>query len=622
MNRRSDIRGRLVPPIYPGVETRTKVPKTRVDPDTEALRSITEGRDCDRKRVLQMMGGCSSRSNSNNSISTNSTSANSSHSSSDNAGASDIQTVRTQREAMEQFLARPERSGKWFIAHRDTVHSIDHQARCDIWSEFLSHHPNGSRTWSAFVLLQLTDLQLERQSDRVRVSSYRWRDVRGVGPDGTAYQIPGNCGWFLEYLQQHKLLGWVDWVANMGANVPITETLGYMGALYARHVVTGEWLFGLHTLESALSRGWIVQEQSFGPLDPIGVKHMLKELRDLGLRWLKRRVQTATLVKFCNIVAQLLVRRGYKHGTGSLPPQLERRNYLFYQNHYPHGQDGYTRAGCVTLVASRRHVWEDPGCDDIRTLMREMDARSYNMPSMNLLDVVTIPASDDKTFSLCIRELEGWLCVPSCARVTDFDTFTAKFHEGTIRAYLQSELTVESDRQMAITSVARSITSINLNQKLDACQFIAIMWMALMKKLRSYPRGSFFAVPHVAAGLATPWLGMGGVRGTKIVRLDRDGDRDQLVYRGREGGLVCVNMSLFDLGRMSGIFTLVGGEIMDTHGRGVVDVYICSLETPEFYLYVTSSPQNPCVPLGISFHFVSYRDIPADDFVFNNSINT
>ena len=173
------------------------------------------------------------------------------------------------KDPLKIWNLRPERSGKWFITHQDTVHSIDHQASCDIWSEFLSHHPNGSRTWSAFVLLQLTDLQLEQQRNRIRICSYRWRHVHGVGPDGTAYKIPRSCDWFLKYLQQNKLIGWVDWVANIGANVPVPETLEYMGGLYARQFVSGEWLFDLDALESSMSRGWIVQEQSFGPLDPL-----------------------------------------------------------------------------------------------------------------------------------------------------------------------------------------------------------------------------------------------------------------------------------------------------------------------------------------------------------------
>ena len=80
-------------------------------------------------------------------------------------------------------------------------------------------------------------------------------------------------------------------------------------------------------------------------------------------------------------------------------------------------------------------------------------------------------------------------------------------------------------------------------------------------------------------------------------------------------------MSLSRLGGLTRIVKIsAGDEIVDTHGRGVVDVYICSLTTPQFCLFVTSSPKNPRVPLGISVHHaVSTMDIPDSEVVFNKS---
>ena len=43
--------------------------------------------------------------------------------------------------------------------------------------------------------------------------------------------IPANYLGFLDHIREHKLILWMDWMANVGVNVPVPETIGYMGLL-------------------------------------------------------------------------------------------------------------------------------------------------------------------------------------------------------------------------------------------------------------------------------------------------------------------------------------------------------------------------------------------------------
>ena len=66
--------------------------------------------------------------------------------------------------------------------------------------------------------------------------------------------------------------GWMDFMANVGVNVPAREMLDYMGKLYAEQTVVGDWMQSPVTLSSAMERCWIFQETAFPRLDPGGAE--------------------------------------------------------------------------------------------------------------------------------------------------------------------------------------------------------------------------------------------------------------------------------------------------------------------------------------------------------------
>ena len=97
---------------------------------------------------------------------------------------------------------RPKRSGKWFVCYRDELSQIEYEEVCDIHDEFLKHHPNGGEATAGLVAVRLTDKQVDGQCDRIRISSYRWQDVKGIGPKGDQFAVPGNYFWFLEHIRE------------------------------------------------------------------------------------------------------------------------------------------------------------------------------------------------------------------------------------------------------------------------------------------------------------------------------------------------------------------------------------------------------------------------------------
>ena len=104
---------------------------------------------------------------------------------------------------VELMSKRPKRSGKWFVCHKSKLSEIKYEEVCDIYEEFLKHHPNGGAATAGFVAVRLSDEQIAKQRDLIRISSYRWKDVKGVGPDSALEpMIPSNYLWFLEHIRE------------------------------------------------------------------------------------------------------------------------------------------------------------------------------------------------------------------------------------------------------------------------------------------------------------------------------------------------------------------------------------------------------------------------------------
>ena len=139
--------------------------------------------------------------------------------------------VTTKEEAAAKLDGRRKRGALTmvFVVDRRLLPKLDFETSIELWSEFFTHHTNGDERFANVVGVVLTKEQMRSQRNRIRISSYRWREVCGVGASGKEYPIPANYTWFLEHIIANEQMGWIDFVANIGANVPVQETLEYMG---------------------------------------------------------------------------------------------------------------------------------------------------------------------------------------------------------------------------------------------------------------------------------------------------------------------------------------------------------------------------------------------------------
>ena len=141
----------------------------------------------------------------------------------------------------KEGVARPVRSGKWFVvdesylADLEKQYGLNLQERCDIHAEFLRGHPNGGGEATAgLVAVRLSNTQIKMLRKSLRITSYRWD---GIEENAEGVAIPANYLSFLDHIREHKLVLWMDWMANVGVNVPVPEVIGYMGSLYADNIV-------------------------------------------------------------------------------------------------------------------------------------------------------------------------------------------------------------------------------------------------------------------------------------------------------------------------------------------------------------------------------------------------
>ena len=175
---------------------------------------------------------------------------------------------RAVQEAHWELADRPRRTGKWFIVHRDQLETTQHAGVCEVWEEFFSIHPNGLSMMEEFVAVELDDAQIQSQSSTIVLSSYQWRETRGIrNNDGKLIlKIPKNYGGFLSFIQERHLIGWLDIVAVHGVNAKESSVRHYASKLYSelsvaaapdllRGNVAEEWTIQLPAHASRVAKG-------------------------------------------------------------------------------------------------------------------------------------------------------------------------------------------------------------------------------------------------------------------------------------------------------------------------------------------------------------------------------
>ena len=167
---------------------------------------------------------------------------------------------------------------KFFICYQQTLDELGIEPiyTINLWDTLLHHHPNTSDEAKGLLSVHLSDRQLEEYKEHIRISSYRWKDVKSSVPGDPP--IPKNYVWFLKYIRENRKIGWMDFYAHYGSRVELKYVLEYMGKLYADFQVVPEYLIDPSKLAEAMTRIWIWQESAFGPIDQAVAANFLRKL--------------------------------------------------------------------------------------------------------------------------------------------------------------------------------------------------------------------------------------------------------------------------------------------------------------------------------------------------------
>lgn len=426
--------------------------------------------------------------------------------------------------ALAALAARPQREGKYFTAHRSLLPHIEYTGEpVEAAAEFWPHHPNdGHPLLPEFVMVRLTDDQIREQRDLIRLSSYRWDGVQGVGPDG-AWATPANYGWFLELCEEHGWIGWFDFMANVVVNVSPAETVAYMGQLYAECTVVPQGLYKPAALLAAMSRAWVFQETAFAPLDETGVDHLLGHVRALGeqVRAGKVEVLLGAFAEAAEGLVRLLQRRGwtdYVRVEGWSDKLARNKDYR------PSDESGHSAEVLADMLVQRvrregpeerlmrRELTEREAYprdwDLYQKVLAMVEVKAPDLNGLHVLDYFTRPAADNLAEPL-MRKLLTTSRHEGCESA---EAFLGAFATSMLTAYGTLQVSYEADRKAAVTEVARSILDTRFGVRIGAAELLRRAWLTVGGT------GSFGIAgiqPTIPDGERL--LGLGRVEGTPIL---------------------------------------------------------------------------------------------------------
>ena len=518
--------------------------------------------------------------------------------------------------------SRPVRAGAWCIVHRSALDDCDYADSFDPWEEFFSLHPNGDDFVKEFSVVQLTPGQRAEQAHRLRLASYRWDNVKAIdGSTGGEFCMNANYRWFLEYIAENGCLGWMDFIANMVANVPVAETVAYMGALYAHHVTVADWMFEPERLTAALTRAWIFQETAFGAFDRLVASQYMQGIRTRALRSIPTsehggdpEAMLAFLIEGINL-AQLLYRRGWFQVFQTLETMKHHD-----ETHYDEGEAGSSTkkmADRLTRRVAGDFRWECPvssqqlwnECDRasgdfalferILNLVSKGRATAWNA-AFHVFDFFS--RIDEAEFKLAFECMLDILTTPTFNRCSSSQEFFLQFGDSLIMAYGSCGITYEIDRITALTSVGLAVANSRYYQvvPLDATGFLRECWSGVgydnyqcAQKDRATMGANYSIVPSIRAGERL--AGIGSMTGSLLNDYFGSHNFPHGFYTDSRGMRVRLSVSPSQLFRI----TFVPEESLwkSDDGDGVrYEVFVCN--------------PPPCYPKPA--RFIACRDVDAD----------
>ena len=385
------------------------------------------------------------------------------------------------------YQSRPQRTGKWFVAHKTVIDEIKDDIESaeepiNIWDSFFCKHPVGDGYSKEFFAISLNEIDIQKYYERIRIASYRWEDIKGVGEDGSEYHAPSNYLWFLKFLEKERVLGWMDFMANIVVNCPGGETVAYMGSLYAQYMIISHWMIDPPRLGAALERGWIFQETAFGAFDSSAISHLLDEMRNLALLSLpsnqkqskESRIQSfMTFIRIAEHLSKLLDRRGY-YAMAQITPLLSDRQYDYY-----HQIGFYGMTGNVTKRAIDRVLGNDEEFDnEFYSLVNQHVEQGYKngyTAMFHICDLFT--DTDEENFDAVYKAIFNLLTTKSWCQASTVKQLFEKIGDPLLAAFSALEVTYETDRNNALTQVAKAIIEEDFKLEQTHEQFCQNVWI-------------------------------------------------------------------------------------------------------------------------------------------------
>mmetsp|Transcript_24378 Transcript_24378/g.30652 ORF Transcript_24378/g.30652 Transcript_24378/m.30652 type:complete len:563 (+) Transcript_24378:25-1713(+) len=387
------------------------------------------------------------------------------------------------------YESRPERSGMWFIAHKALAEEIIKESDeivevVDVWDEFFSMHPVGVEYCKNFVVLMLSEEYIKQHREKIRVASYRWEDIKGIGKDGSQYCAPSNYVWFLQWLENNSVMGWMDFFANIVPNVSGKTTVAYMGRLYMSYKTVSHWMLDPLRLGPALGRGWIFQETAFGAFDSSAISKVLDQMREWALASLasksthSKKVRVEYCLKFCEHsehLSKLLDRRGY-YAEAQGTPFLSERQYDYYRYLSDYGMHDN-----VAELVVNRVMGEDGDAstyDELYDKVSDHVLKGYSngyTAMYHLCDLFT--DTDDEKFSVAYETIHRLLTEKSWTKASTAEDFFEKIGDPLFAAYSSLEVSYQSDRNDAVTQVAKTIVEADYGQRMNHEAFCRAVWV-------------------------------------------------------------------------------------------------------------------------------------------------
>ena len=312
-----------------------------------------------------------------------------------------------------------------------------------------------------------------RKDDLVYVFSYRHigGKFEPTSDLGDRY-LSSNYSWALDYLngkeKEGKIaIGWLDILCTCHDEETLIDAFGYMGDLYLNNKVVNNYMTTPSAFAGVQTRGWIYQESAFPSIDVQG--------------WNDRAWEDITHYR---VVADLILRRGYQGDvkTKALDLQACRDDLISIVNEGRIMKNEENQAWWGKVDNYIDMICDPEGLGIVLDLygLYMLAQEGTEAGFVDLKISSELQTYTEKCYGKVVNTLKNSLNQQASPSMLGY------FAVGAIKAFLSSELSVESDRDAAIFGVLRELSS-HKNSGNEGENILHFIWSL------AYPKGEIIA---------------------------------------------------------------------------------------------------------------------------------